>query len=60
LDKQRQEVFDLSSRMIQDVKKTVAKVAEQEKIEIVWLKPALRSTAKDITELVAKEIKNVK
>lgn len=59
-EQQRKEIVALSGRMIEDVRKTVAKVAEQEKIEIVWLKPAIRKPVRDITELVVKEIANLK
>ena len=45
--------------MIADVRAMVTKVAVQEKIEIVWLKPAVRKPVKDITDLVVKELANV-
>ena len=45
---------------MQDVRNTVAKVAEREKIELVWLKPAVRKAVKDITELVTQEITKAK
>ncbi len=58
--KQRQEIMDLSNKMIQDVRTAVAKTAVQEKIEMVWLRPAVRLPLKDITDTVAKEIANAK
>ena len=59
-EKQRQEIVDLSSRMIQEVRTAVNKVAGQEKIDIVWLKQAVRNPVKDITDAVAREITNGK
>ena len=59
-EKQRQEIVDLSSRMIQEVRAAVDKVAGQEKIDIVWLKQAVRKPVKDITDAVAREITNGK
>lgn len=59
-EKQRQAIADLSGRMIQDVRAAVVKVAEREKIEIVWLKPAVRKPVKDITEVAAQEIAKAK
>ena len=59
-EKQRQEIVALSGRMLQDVRNAVAAVAEREKIELVWLKPAVRKTVKDITELVTQEITKAK
>ena len=59
-EKQRQEVIALSGRMMQDVRKAVAMVAEREKIELVWYKPAVRKSVKDITELVTQEITKAK
>ncbi len=59
-EKQRQEIVALSGRMMQDVRNTVAKVAEREKIELVWYKPAVRKSVKDITELVTQEITKAK
>jgi Skp family chaperone for outer membrane proteins len=59
-EKQRQEIVDLSSRMIQEVRTAVNKVAGQEKIDIVWLKQAVRKPVKDITDAVAREITNGK
>ena len=59
LTKQRQAIVELSNRMIADVRAMVTKVAVQEKIEIVWLKPAVRKPVKDITDLVVKELANV-
>lgn len=59
-EKQRQEIMDLSGKMIQDVRVAVAKIAGQEKIEIVWLRPAVHSSLKDITDVVIREIANAK
>ena len=59
-EKQRQEIVALSGRMMQDVRNAVAVVAEREKIELVWLKPAVRKSVKDITELVTQEITKAK
>ena len=59
-EKQRQEIVALSGRMLQDVRNAVAGVAEREKIEMVWLKPAVRQSVKDITELVTQEITKAK
>ena len=59
-EKQRQEIVALSGRMMQDVRNAVAMVAEQEKIELVWYKPAVRKSVKDITELVTRDITKAK
>ena len=59
-EKQRQEIVELSSRMIQEVRAAVDKIAAQEKIDIVWLKQAVRKPVKDITDSVAREITNGK
>lgn len=59
-EKQRQEIVALSGRMMQDVRNAVATVAEREKIELVWLKPAVRKSVKDITDLVKQEITKAK
>ena len=59
-EKQRQEIVELSSRMIQEVRTAVNKVAGQEKVDIVWLKQAVRKPVKDITDNVAREITNGK
>ena len=59
-EKQRQDIVALSGRMLQDVRNAVAVVAEREKIELVWLKPAVRKPVKDITELVTQEITKAK
>ena len=59
-EKQRQDIVALSGRMLQDVRNAVAAVAEREKIELVWLKPAVRKSVKDITELVTQEITKAK
>jgi len=60
LEKQRQEIVELSGRMIQDSRTAVAKVAVAEKIEIVWVKQAVRQPLKDITDAVVREIANAK
>ena len=59
-EKQRQEIVALSGRMMHDVRNAVAMVAEREKIELVWYKPAVRKSVKDITELVTHEITKAK
>ena len=59
-EKQRQDIIELSGRMMKDVRNAVATVAEREKIELVWLKPAVRKSVKDITELVTREITKAK
>lgn len=60
LTKQRQAIVELSNRMIADVRAMVTKVAVQEKIEIVWLRPAVRQPIRDITEAVARELTSLK
>ena len=59
-EKQRQAIVELSNRMIDDVRAAVAKVALQEKIELVWLRPAVHMPIRDITDLVIREIANAK
>ena len=59
-EKQRQAIVDLSERMIQDVRSAVAKIALQEKIEVVWLSKAVHKPLRDITDLVTRELANVK
>ena len=59
-EKQRQAIVELSNRMIDDVRAAVAKVALQEKIELVWLRPAIHMPIRDITDLVTREIANAK
>lgn len=59
-EKQRQEIVVLSGRIMQEARTAVAKVAEREKIDVVWLKPAVRKPVKDITELVIQEIGKAK
>ena len=59
-EKQRQAIVELSNRMIDDVRATVAKVALQEKIELVWLRQAVHMPIRDITDLVTREIANAK
>ena len=59
-EKQRQEIVALSGQMMHDVRNAVAMVAEREKIELVWYKPAVRKSVKDITELVTREITKAK
>jgi len=51
---------ELSGRLIQDIRDAVTKIAVQEKIDMVWLRPAVHSSLKDITDIVAREIANVK
>ncbi|MHC1759703.1 MAG: hypothetical protein AB9917_09350 [Negativicutes bacterium] len=60
MEKQRQEIVELSGRMIQDVRTAVTKVAIQEKIDMVWLRAAVRQPLKDITDQVARELANTK
>ena len=59
-EKQRQAIVELSNRMIDDVRAAVAKVALQEKIELVWLRQAVHMPIRDITDLVTREIANAK
>ena len=59
-EKQRQQIVELSGRMIQDVRDAATKIAVQEKIDMVWLRPAVHSSLKDITDVVAREIAKVK
>lgn len=59
-EKLRQEIMELSSRMMQDISTAVAKVAVQEKLEIVWLRQVMRQPLKDITDNVARELANAK
>ena len=59
-EKQRQQIVELSGRLIQDIRDAVTKIAVQEKIDMVWLRPAVHSSLKDITDVVAREIANVK
>ena len=59
-EKQRQAIVELSNRMIDDVRAAVAKVALQEKIELVWLRQAVHTPIRDITDLVIREIANAK
>lgn len=58
--RQRQAIVELSNRLIDDVRSTVAKVALRDKIEVVWLRQAVHTQLKDITDTVAKELANVK
>ncbi|MBP2665040.1 MAG: outer membrane protein [Firmicutes bacterium] len=60
LEKQRQEIMELSGRMIQDVRAAVTKIAVKEKIDMVWLRPAVHNSLKDITDAVISEIANAK
>jgi len=60
LAKQRQAIVELSNQMIADARAMVTKVAVQEKIEIVWLRPAVRQPIRDITEAVARELTSLK
>ena len=57
LEKQRKELSELSERIMQDVRQAVAVVAQREKLDIVWVYPAVRQQAKDITDAVARELK---
>ncbi|HWR29480.1 MAG TPA: OmpH family outer membrane protein [Negativicutes bacterium] len=59
-EKQRQEIVELSGRMIQDIRAAVTKVAVKEKIDMVWLRPAVHAPLKDITDAVISEIVNAK
>lgn len=60
LEKDRQAIVQLSQKMIQDVRSAVKRVAEREKLDMVWLKPLVKGSTKEITELVAKELATVK
>ena len=57
-EKQRQEIMALSGRMIQDVRTAVTKVAVLEKLDMVWLRAAVRQPLKDISDTVARELAN--
>ena len=59
-EQQRRAIVELSNRMIADVRSTVTKVALRDKIEVVWLRQAVHTQLKDITDTVAKELANVK
>ena len=59
-EKQRQQIVELSGRMIQEIREVATKIAVQEKIDMVWLRPAVHSSLKDITDVVAREIAKVK
>ncbi len=59
-EKQRQQIVELSGRMIQEIREAATKIAVQEKIDMVWLRPAVHSSLKDITDVVAREIAKVK
>ena len=59
-ERRRQAIVELSNQLIDDVRSTVAKVALREKIEVVWLRQAVHTPLKDITDTVAKELANVK
>lgn len=59
-EKQRQQIVELSEQIIQDIRSAVTKIAVQEKIDMVWLRPAVHTSLKDITDIVAREIANVK
>ena len=58
--RQRQAIVELSNRLLDDVRSTVAKVALRDKIEVVWLRQAVHTQLKDITDTVAKELANGK
>lgn len=55
-EKRRQELTALSGKIMQDVKQAVAKVASQEKIDIVWTRLVARQQAIEITDAVAREL----
>ncbi|NMC32246.1 MAG: hypothetical protein GYA36_07300 [Veillonellaceae bacterium] len=59
-ERQRQAIVELSNRLIEDVRSMVAKVALRDKIQVVWLRQAVHTPLKDITDAVAKELANVK
>jgi Skp family chaperone for outer membrane proteins len=59
-EQQRRAIVELSNRMIADVRATVTKVALRDKIEVVWLRQAVHTQLKDITDTVAKELASVK
>ena len=56
LEKQKQELNAASGKMMQDIKRSVAIVAEKEKLDMVWIYPAVRQQATDITDLVKREL----
>lgn len=56
LEKQRRELDELSAKVLQDIKAAVKTVADSEKLDMVWVHPAVRYQAKDITEQVKKEL----
>ena len=60
MEKQKREIMELSGKMVQDVRTAVTKVAVQEKIDMVWLRSAVRQPLKDITDQVARELANIK
>ena len=60
MEKQRREMLELSGKMVQDIRTAVTKVAVQEKIDMVWLRAAVRQPLKDITDQVARELANTK
>ena len=60
MEKQKREIIELSGKMVQDVRTAVTKVAVQEKIDMVWLRSAVRQPLKDITDQVARELANIK
>ena len=55
-EKRRQEFAELSGKMMQDVRQAVSKVAQQEKLDIVWTRLVARQQAIDITDAVAREL----
>ena len=56
LTKQKQELNEVSGKVMQDIKRAVAIVAEKEKLDMVWIYPAVRQQATDITEMVKREL----
>ena len=56
LDKQRQELNELSARVMQDMKQAVSVVAEREKLDMVWVYPAVKYQGIDITDAVKREL----
>lgn len=56
LERKRRELNELSGRIMQDIKRAVSLVAEQEKLEMVWVYPVVRQNAKDVTDAVKREL----
>jgi len=55
-EKRQQEFVELSGKIKQDVRSAVSKVAQQEKLDIVWTRLVARQQAIDITDAVAGEL----